>query len=285
MNAIHITWTLPFGNEGKNFYIEDYDILSTILSALKWREFNGDIRLFTDSNGAKYYESIGISEIWNLGIDTKTLDNHNYNIDPVMYWAAGKILALNSESAPCAMLDTDFIAWKDVKTMLDDKSLAVIHREELVPEIYPPIEHIKTASGYEYDSEWSWSEPACNAAFVFFGNEKFKEYYTSESLKFMHNNFETNINNIIQMVFAEQRLMAMCAKKMNILIYSILNSPFDNNDGYFTHIWGHKSVLKLNLHERDAFCKKCIKRILKDFPDMIDKINRIESLKNYIKHL
>mgnify|MGYP000721346980 FL=1 len=39
MDAIHINWTKPFRNRFNVPYeVEDFEILTTILSALKWRE-------------------------------------------------------------------------------------------------------------------------------------------------------------------------------------------------------------------------------------------------------
>lgn len=53
MDAIHINWTKPFRNRFNAPYeVEDFEILTTILSALKWREKNGNIKMVTDSVGA-----------------------------------------------------------------------------------------------------------------------------------------------------------------------------------------------------------------------------------------
>ena len=55
MDAIHINWTKPFKNRFNAPYeVEDFEILTTILSALKWREKNGNIKMVTDSVGAQY---------------------------------------------------------------------------------------------------------------------------------------------------------------------------------------------------------------------------------------
>ena len=57
MDAIHINWAKPFRNRFNAPYeVEDFEILTTILSALKWREKNGNIKMVTDSVGAQYYK-------------------------------------------------------------------------------------------------------------------------------------------------------------------------------------------------------------------------------------
>ena len=72
VKGFHSNWTRPFFtlNKNKEYFIEDFEILTTILSALKWREFNGSIKMITDIQGAEYYKKLGIEEIWDLGIDT-----------------------------------------------------------------------------------------------------------------------------------------------------------------------------------------------------------------------
>ena len=98
IEAFHSNWTMPFfnANPHKEYYVEDFEILTTILSALKWREKNGSVKMITDKVGADYYKSIGLENIWDLGIDL-SLDNINDKIDSNIFWAAGKLYALKSE--------------------------------------------------------------------------------------------------------------------------------------------------------------------------------------------
>ena len=50
MDAIHSIWTKPRLRNGI-FHQDDFEILTTVLSALKWRETNGTITMVTDSTG------------------------------------------------------------------------------------------------------------------------------------------------------------------------------------------------------------------------------------------
>ena len=69
MDAIHINWTKPFRNRFNSPYeVEDFEILTTILSALKWREKNGNIKMVTDSVGAQYYKKTGLDDAVITGI-------------------------------------------------------------------------------------------------------------------------------------------------------------------------------------------------------------------------
>ena len=49
IQGFHSNWTKPFFtlNQNKEYFIEDFEILTTILSALKWREFNGSIKMIS----------------------------------------------------------------------------------------------------------------------------------------------------------------------------------------------------------------------------------------------
>ena len=131
MDAIHINWTKPFRNRFNAPYeVEDFEILTTILSALKWREKNGNIKMVTDSVGAQYYKKTGLDVIWNSV--ENILDNVDVNSN--VFWAAGKIFALKEQNAPVAMIDTDFIVWEKI----DEEKLAdvsVIHFENLYPAV------------------------------------------------------------------------------------------------------------------------------------------------------
>ena len=61
-------------------------------------------------------------------------------IDPEMFWAAGKLLALRQMDAPCAMIDTDLIVWSKPEFGRD---IIAAHREDLNPDVYPPLEYFR----------------------------------------------------------------------------------------------------------------------------------------------
>lgn len=70
------------------------------------------------------------------------------------------------------------------------------------------------------------------------------------------------------MVFAEQRLLAMCAEKQGKQISSFFpgSAQIENQD-IFTHLWGYKNILKFNYKEREAFNHKMYDRIVWEFPE------------------
>ena len=75
----------------------------------------------------------------------------------------------------------------------------------------------------------------------------------------------------------------MCAEKLKkeTLVFSTLEKLFRNGDGFFTHTWGMKQQMRDNTELREAFCRKCIDRISRDFPYMRQIMSNIEILKKY----
>lgn len=281
IDAFHSNWTAPYFsfNDIKRYSIEDFEILTTILSALKWRQQNGRIKMVTDKIGQQYYKDLGIEKIWDLGIDN-TLDEEIKGIDTFLFWAAGKIFALQKQNIPIAMIDTDFIVWKPLEAKLKNLELCTIHRENIYDDIYPDKNKFDMKPNYKFDENWDWSVLPCNTAFTYIANNEFKQYYTQESINFMRNT--ASGHRIINMVFAEQRLISMCAKKMNIGINTLSDlKALAKNQSYFTHTWGYKDVMKNDFSKRNDFCIRCIKRIITDFPEYENIIANIEKLYNY----
>ncbi|MCH5211360.1 MAG: hypothetical protein J1F01_10415 [Oscillospiraceae bacterium] len=275
MNAIHINWTKPFTNKsGRPYETEDFEILTTILSALRWREKNGKITMITDSEGEKYYQKINLTSIWD-GVEN-ILDD--IDVNPDVFWAAGKIYALSRQSAPVAMIDTDFIVWETIDAA---KDAAVIHYEDLYPDVYPGKEYFKMKD-YAFDDEFDWSLKACNTAFCVINDEELLKYYCEQSINFMRHATE-QADYLKYMVFAEQRLLPMCAKKLgkSISAFSDLGSLFGENEKRFTHTWGMKQQMRDNHELRNDFCFRCINRIVHEYPYMYDIMKNIENLKQY----
>ena len=283
MDAIHINWTKPFTDKtGLQYETEDFELLTTALSALNWQKHNGKISMITDSAGYEFYEKNGLLPLWDNGVK-KTLDDIP-GINSDMFWAAGKLWALKNSSAPVAMIDTDFIVWAPIA--FDNLAdAAVIHEEDLYPDVYPDISHFKMKDGYEFDAEWDFSLRACNTAFAVIKNQELLEYYTSEAIKFMQSAEDTG-DPLTYMVFAEQRLLPLCAKKLGlqITVVSNLERLFNDGERYFTHTWGMKQQMRDMPELRYDFCMRCAARIQREFPDWADILGKIDCLKPYFKN-
>lgn len=283
MHAFHSNWTRPYVEKypNKQYEIEDFELLTTIISALKWQEKNGDIEMVTDLRGAAYYRALGLETLWNGGIDT-SLETIDRGIDSQTFWAAGKLFALEKQKAPCVMIDTDFIVWEDIRASLWLHDVVVIHREEIEPNVYPDKQFLKVSEQYQYPKAWNFEVLPCNTAFTFFSNDPFKTYYTEEAKRFMTAVRERD--PLIYMVFAEQRLLAICAeeKEMDLYALSTVEELFHSGQTSFTHVWGHKRQLREDQKMREAFCRRCIERIKKDYPAFYPKLKQIACLEAYL---
>ncbi|MBR0366028.1 MAG: hypothetical protein IJH94_04430 [Clostridia bacterium] len=279
MNALHSTWTKPHRYSTGGFFIEDFDILTTILSALKWRELNGRIKMVTDSVGLEFYRSRGMLGIWDEV--TTELDELPQAVDPEVFWAAGKLYALERAAIPTAMLDTDFIVWERIAfDKLGD--LTVIHREDITPHTYPDISAFKMKDGYSLDTVLDIYERPVNAAFYVIKNEALKNEYIRATKEFIEKS--AGKDRLTYMVFAEQRLLAMTAKKMNIEIgeFSDMERLFRDGARAFTHIWGMKEQMRRSPELRRGFCLRCVRRILTEFPQYEGVLRSIDELTPYI---
>lgn len=281
MDAIHINWTMPFMKKTglSDYSMEDFELLTMVLSAKNWQKHNGKISMITDSTGYEFYEKNNLLSIWDGGV-FKTLDTiPDFNTD--MFWAAGKLWALKHSSAPVAMIDTDFIVWAPI-AFDNIKDAAVIHEEDLYPDVYPDISHFKMKDDYSFDKKWDFSLKACNTAFTVIKSQPLLEYYTDEAIRFMTLAKDTD-DPLTYMVFAEQRLLPICAKKlgMEITVFSNLERLFTDGEKYFTHTWGMKQQMRDMPPLRYDFCMRCLDRIHREFPEIFDTLRNIDCLKPY----
>lgn len=283
MQAFVSNWTRPYAVRcpDRPYQMTDFDLLTTVLSALVWRRENGSIRMITDDTGAQYYRSLGLTDLWDGGIFTY-LNDIPSTIDPCTFWAAGKLYALAATPAPCVMLDTDFIVWHSLSEHWH-RPLAVIHREALNPAIYPAPSAFVLAPSYHFPTNWNWHEPACNTALTYFGNDTLRKTYVGQAMDFMQ--AARGRDGLIYMVFAEQRLLAMCAQACGVPIHAFSTEQdlFQGNQRDFTHIWGFKQAMQEQPVLHELFCQKCAARIRKDFPIYANICQTISQLQPYFQ--
>ncbi|WP_418127663.1 hypothetical protein [Agathobaculum butyriciproducens] len=260
------------------YRIEPFELLTTALSALEWRRENGSIRMICDTPAKRYYESLGLCFLWDDGV-YPLLDTMPEDINATAFWAAGKLYALSAVPSPCVMLDTDFICWKSISNLLDGPDTAAIHREDIMPSIYPDQTAFAKTEGFPLDS-FDWTVQPFNTALAYFGNDEFRRYYTDTAIRFMRCSPDAD-DTLTYMVFAEQRLLAMCAEKKHAHAAALSDLPAlfgGAQNGYFTHIWGFKQQMRENPELYEDFCRRCAARLQKDFPEESKTIAKIAEL-------
>lgn len=279
IRAFHTAWSAPLFARDRHakYGVEDFELLTAALSALEWRRCNGPIDLFCDPVAHAYYEQLGLLPLWDE-IHPLPLD---VPFDPSCFWAAGKLLALRRMDAPCAMIDTDFIVWQPLEAILSALPLAVIHREPLVPDIYPDPHGLRTRAPFDL-SAFDLAQPAANTAFSWFADPDFKNRYCDAALRFMEDALPDG-DRLTYMVFAEQRLLPMLAAQDGVPLAALadLSALFTTGQNFFTHTWGYKNVLRADPAERERFCRRCAARISRDHPAHADRLAAVGGLSTY----
>ena len=262
INGYHVLSTKPFfakeHNKGKKFSLQDFELKTAELSALCWKRYNGPIYLITDAEGEAYFKKNGLEYAYD-GI-LPILENINHGINPVRYWASGKIEALKMLKTPCAIIDLDLIVWKPLE--LQNSKLTVAHIEHLADFVYPPFSYFNMSKRYCFPEEWDKTAKPFNTAFNYIADEELKGYYVKESIRFMQFERDTADDGVKCMVFAEQRILGMCAQARGINAETLID--YDNIDApqnYITHIWSAKPLLFVEKELRSEYIDLCTRKI------------------------
>lgn len=274
MKALHTLWSEP-SFAGREYFMEDFEMLTMIISAMTWKKYNGNIKLIADKKILEYFEEKNLLFIYDETEELKV----RCQVNPKTFWAAGKLFALQQETEPCAVIDMDFIAWKNIDKFTENCDVTVAHRENFTS-VYPNLEYFKMNPKYRFNSGLDWQAYPCNTAFLYIKDSLFKDFYLSESVNFMRNCIETE-NDICSMVFAEQRLLSACASQWGMTVGTLMKEEEFNIQRSFTHIWGYKRVLRDDALKRYEFCMRCARRIKNDFPEITEILLEVPQISDY----
>lgn len=260
LRAYHVLMTSPFtyDNPRKSYKMSDTALLTAELSARLWQRFNGSITLITDEIGFDYIKKTDLSKAYDEILPI--LDLRNFGIVPTKYWASGKIQALTKIAAPCVIIDMDMLLWQ--KLPVESAKLLVTHNEPLKLKCYPTPDFFYTDAEYSYPSEWDFTVEPLNTAILYLEEDEFKNYYATQSIRFMYSEKESPDNGVVCMVFAEQRILAMCAaakgiKAKLLLDYNHLAEP----QSLLTHIWSAKKIIELVPDINKIFIDLCEEKL------------------------
>lgn len=265
MDGFYSIWTKPYLHNTTNekYEMEDYEKLTLMLSVLKWKQHNGKAYMICDDNAREYLEAAGLASLFD-GINRLIVDS---DINPKVYWAAGKIAALGMLDRPMVMIDLDLIVWKNIDELIKNTDIYGIHREQIRTEVYPELDYFKFKEGFSLPADYDSKVLPLNTALLYVEDMDFVREYSDRAMEIMRNTTE-NRENLKHMVFVEQRLLPILAKKYGKEITTMFD--IGENIGYqeyFTHVWGHKSILKYNEDERIKYCNRIVARIEREFAD------------------
>ena len=274
LRGIHIQSTSPSRPVGQRYHPSCLEVSSIVLSALLWRKNCGTIKLYTDSVFYAFITSNGLTDCWDGGIDTSIIEAIPPSVNQKVFWAAAKLFALRDAEAPVAMVDGDLFFWRNISKMIDPECVTVLHREDFL-ECYVSKELLGIPPGYQFDKRWDWKQYPCNTAFAYFPQDEFKDTYTEEAIRFMTGNLGEDAKPSSQMVFAEQRILPMCAKCNNIPVKTLIDDPFDDKNTLFTHLWGAKGRAMKNKKDMKKLVSAIKERIKELDNDIYNRMNDI----------
>ena len=202
MKAIHVNWTKPFfekerlrghgfkvfkNNKSVDYSLPIYQILVAKLSILNWKKYNGTIKLYTDSIGKEYYDSIGLLELYDE-VNTDVLDNYT-NVDAAYFWTSGKIHCLQYESEPFVFMDNDFIIRDSIDESVLSKSDITIGYWEIPRGYYyfTKKQFDNEINHCEFPKNYNCNSLTPNTSFMYFNNMKLVKDYVSEHTKLIDN--------------------------------------------------------------------------------------------------
>ena len=272
--GLHIFSTAPGVRKraGKPFSLPAFEVICQALSALMWRKLNGPIKFYGDRAACRWLDGLGMLDLYDT-VDDRVLEAIPADINQEIFWAGAKLFALQAEKAPVAMVDTDLIVWKPLDGLLQDP-LTVLHREDLI-ECYIRKEYLKIRPDYVFDPGWDWTVRPCNTAFAYFGDDAFKDRYVEKAVDFMRGNGEYPKEMVSQMVFAEQRLLAMEAAKEGFGIHTLVGDPFEEGNEVFTHLWGAKNIARNDKGQCRLLVLSMMNKIKAEDSSLYEKLRKL----------
>lgn len=319
MLGIHINWTVPrkiHSDHLKRFtgndvpLLGEWDLLIALLSVAQWRKKNGNCTLFTDSDGAKTFESLGILDLWS-DVDTQTLDSiDTTRFDPRFFWCTAKFAAFKQQEKPFAYVDLDLIAWQKIEPQ--NQALRFLHWESTLNSEYDNGHALQTPEGYTPPATWSTKrDKAFNVACLYFGDMDFKELYCDHALSFMDGHKvqardKASLKNLSgfspEILYVEQTLLHILAEDEGIeyspfidAIYDAGRYDFIKDDpnlgrwpyqwpdpkNRFTHLWMYKHAVRNIPMVKAEYVRKLLQCAVDQFPEHIDRLRKIPQLSHY----
>jgi diadenosine tetraphosphatase ApaH/serine/threonine PP2A family protein phosphatase len=282
MKGVHVNWTRPFFERhrlrGHGFKIQrelqdsytqpTYQILYTILSILRWKQFNGPIKLYTDTIGLQFYKSIGIDKLYDE-INTEILDNYT-EIDAAHFWTSGKIHCLQFETEPFTFLDQDFIVRGKIPSHSTD--IAIGHWEIPRGYYYFTREQFdREVSHYKLPDDYNPNAWIPNTSFMQINNIEVIKNYVEEHKKMVSTNedvpewfwlltdqgvlghtirhFNYSVDSLTDKIFlsdSDYGNESTRAQGLSEAWYYPMNANLDKDSLEWEHVWLAKVVYGLN---------------------------------------
>jgi hypothetical protein len=263
-------------SEDEKIEIWEFEALTWLLSALQIRR-HSPIRLITDSRGLQFVRNTHLEWLYNGGIST-ALNNIPAAIDPIMFWAAGKVFAWSEMNEPASSVDTDAVLWKPLP---EEGDVLALHREDRRWAWYASNQADFAAFGFN-GPEWNWDLDPFNHGVLAIRDPRLSKMFAEAGTDFMVRYSEacrhedaagrappSGKHEVV--LFPDQRLLVMCAHQLGVEIrpltalhpaaFLLLRDPV------CMHLWATKTYYRYCAEARTAFCNRLINLLLTEYPE------------------
>ncbi|GAA3042272.1 DUF6734 family protein [Streptosporangium longisporum] len=295
MPGLHVNWTGPYraglrrhrdrALENGPYTMPVEEILTCVHSAYAWRAFHGGVALVTDELGASYTAAQGLDVLYDR-VDTRLDDLDAMDVDPLLYFAAGKIYTARLYAAPFAVVDTDLYLRAPVGH-LGRGGFVFAHWESVGNAVYPPPEEVPRPAGLEL-SRWLFDTPAANMALSVFLDDRHRAEYAEAAMAFMTGNAGPSAAEpIVRQTFAEQRLAPAVARSLGVDLrpltdrfWVVETEEWDgpSHAGRFHHTWNQKRLLRQFPELRPAYWRYLLEDLLWNHPGAADLLPSVPAL-------
>ena len=276
LRGLFTHWTAPYisHNPGVPYRMEDYEVISTILSTLLWERYNGPTRMVTDSEGMRYFDDLQITGLWTYGCDA-SLDYAAGSINPQIFWNADKIIAAREQPAPFALLSNRVLVWQPLfDQIMQSRVAALSETPSDIPQFYPPIEQILQGAPYVPRAGYGIPSPLYDTSLVCFIDPMTVQEFADDSYNYMCNNMGYSSDNVSQMLFADRTLFASNMQMSGAYVDTLCSTPDANSP--FTLLWAarsHQDPASLN-----ALCRAMVEVITYQFGNQFSPSPQVQAI-------
>lgn len=273
-SRIHIFRTRPLSSR---------EILTWYLSVLSWQEQGHEVKFYCDAPNLKFIQRLHLDKLYNI-IDSTFFDSLKHNYDLKTFWAMPKLLAYAREPDNVIISDTDLFPFSDLSRFWNNYDVVVYANKEFVNQHpYPPKERLSTAPGYEFPEWMDWTVQPLNTAITYFKSPEMKKEFLDTSFAYVKDNYGDKKNRMgVDMVFAEQRILAMVAAKNNLRVGIVqpLNKRCINKNAL--HLWAYKSLPEHLMAPFDLYLFELLHNIAPDFWETLRDVDELQVLFDYV---
>lgn len=294
INGYHTYWSRPALAKGRKLSIPDYELLTMAVSACQFRRLGYPMTLVTDSVGAKFFETLGVTKLYD---NVTTVLDKITGIDPVVFWAAGKIYAYELIQSPSISIDLDAVCWNipdDLKESSFD--VGVLHEDFNDWDCYHSSKELYGALGFR-SCNWDWESIPYNVGVLYFDNDMLSTMYSAISQMFMENYTRFYTREMLQkrsrslvkkgrqarvfeQIFAEQQLLSLVTQRVGARVYKFteIDKSIDyiKPNRYVTHLWSMKNAYRLIPELASTVLSGLLNKLGTEYDETQDLLNLVQ---------